>query len=638
MSNFAFIDFETYYDDECSVTELGVWGYLNHPNFDVYMVSVVTDTFEWVGDPRQFDWITINGCTLGAHNVGFDKSVLEFLMAKLIIPTIDIAGWFDTADLAAYLQAERNLKGAAKGLLGVEHSKEMRANAKGKGGETLRRLGMWDRMCEYALMDPKLGYEIWKQFAHLWPEHEQELSKYTREMCARGVPIDTEYLQECIEKLQTLLLEIYRNIPWTEEIDIKYKKPFAVTSKRALALHCRKVGIPVPISTAKTDEEFVAWVEQYKDAHTFVAALGDYRRVNTMLQKFEAIKRRLRADGFMPYGMKYFGAATTGRWSGDAGVNLQNLPRGEMFGCNLRHVLKAPEGYTFVSADLQAIEPRCSAYILGDEKLLEHLKNGIDIYEAHARSTMGYAEDKPLKRKEGDPDKERCDKIRELAKVRVLSLGYGTSWSKMYEAMKLRNMCNLLDDPVKEFEVEQFTHYAEKYSADAYKEYLTDTPEVQRQKVNAWKQVIDFRTSSRLITDAWRSLDNQYKASLGKTYEIELLSGRTMKYFNVRAEKDQVTCKTSQGSMGRYSYYSSKFWENVCQGTARDVFADALLRMYKSDINVVLHIHDEVLVLVKEEDAEEVSKKVTSIFATPPSWLSDCPLASSSYLTKVYTK
>ena len=37
------LDFETYYDKECSIKTLGPLGYFSHPNFDAYMVSVVGD-------------------------------------------------------------------------------------------------------------------------------------------------------------------------------------------------------------------------------------------------------------------------------------------------------------------------------------------------------------------------------------------------------------------------------------------------------------------------------------------------------------------------------------------------------------------------------------------------------------------
>ena len=51
------LDFETYYDRDCSIKKLGPLGYFSHHSFDAYMVSVVGDDgLEWVGHPKDFDW------------------------------------------------------------------------------------------------------------------------------------------------------------------------------------------------------------------------------------------------------------------------------------------------------------------------------------------------------------------------------------------------------------------------------------------------------------------------------------------------------------------------------------------------------------------------------------------------------
>ncbi len=49
MKTYA-LDFETYYDRDCSIKKLGPLGYFSHHSFDAYMVSVVGDDgLEWVG-------------------------------------------------------------------------------------------------------------------------------------------------------------------------------------------------------------------------------------------------------------------------------------------------------------------------------------------------------------------------------------------------------------------------------------------------------------------------------------------------------------------------------------------------------------------------------------------------------------
>ena len=99
MNTFA-IDFETYYDKECSIKTLGAVGYFNHPLFDAYMVSVVGDEgTSFVGDPRDFDWSIIKGHRALSHNAPFDQSLYLHGVAKQWWPSVDYAEWLCTADL-----------------------------------------------------------------------------------------------------------------------------------------------------------------------------------------------------------------------------------------------------------------------------------------------------------------------------------------------------------------------------------------------------------------------------------------------------------------------------------------------------------------------------------------------------------
>ena len=78
MNTFA-IDYETYYDKECSIRTLGVLGYFSHPNFDAYMVSVVgTEGTNFVGHPKEFDWSLLDGNVVLSHNASFDETLFLY--------------------------------------------------------------------------------------------------------------------------------------------------------------------------------------------------------------------------------------------------------------------------------------------------------------------------------------------------------------------------------------------------------------------------------------------------------------------------------------------------------------------------------------------------------------------------------
>jgi hypothetical protein len=126
------VDFETFYSRDYSVRDLGVHRYVNDPRFDAYLVALWSPDFQWVGNPADAPWGEADGHIWVSHNRQFDEAVFDRLQQLGVIhPDSGPLEWHDTAALAAYLQAPRNLAGAARGLLGMEISKDLRDQMKG---------------------------------------------------------------------------------------------------------------------------------------------------------------------------------------------------------------------------------------------------------------------------------------------------------------------------------------------------------------------------------------------------------------------------------------------------------------------------------------------------------------------------
>ena len=137
MNTYA-VDFETYYDKECSIKTLGTRGYFNHYDFSAYMVSVVGDEgTSYVGHPKDFNWATLEGQRVLSHNASFDETLYLFGCEKNWWPRVEPAEWHCTADLAAYCGLPRSLKGATSELYDLKVDKSTRDNMKGKRWETM---------------------------------------------------------------------------------------------------------------------------------------------------------------------------------------------------------------------------------------------------------------------------------------------------------------------------------------------------------------------------------------------------------------------------------------------------------------------------------------------------------------------
>lgn len=427
MIRVAAIDFETYYDAVCSIKTLGTWHYLNHPDFDAYMVSIVTNTgINYVGSPSNAPWDEISGddYVWVSHNRSFDQAVYEHIR-----PGARRANWHCTADLCSYLGYPRTLSLATAELYGQALEKSIRDKMKGKRLHDLSPEEV-EELKQYALNDSVYCMKLWLDYSADWPEWERNLSKLTQEMAERGVYIDKERLERYIGNLRRLVWAAHNKIPWVNESP--------ALSYKALVEECRKAGIPPPPDLDSTSEGCAAWEDTYGEKYPWVYAMRTKRRANTQLKKFETIYNRIRPDGRVGFPLKYCGASTR-RWSGDGGMNSQNMTRDAMLetemkffgvaeeGVDLRACVAAPEGKKLVACDLSQIEPRVLAWLVGDREMLDIVRSGIDIYEAHARATMGYKEAHPL-REHSDTNVRRLAKARCLAgpTLVVTSDGYKT--------------------------------------------------------------------------------------------------------------------------------------------------------------------------------------------------------------------
>jgi len=596
----AMIDFETYYDaSECTVKKLGNWAYCHHPLWEAYLVSIVTtDGITYVGDPARAPWEKIIHHEWWSHNAAFDRTVYETLMelypaTYYFLPRI----WNCSANLSVYFGAPRALAGAMKALLDVDVSKNMRTWAKGKTGADIKAAGKWDQMCEYCLDDSKHALELVNLKADEWPIEEQAISILSYTRANRGFYLNKALAEQYVEDLEQFLWKCRKDIPWAKTLP----DHDGVLATTAVAEHCRKVGIEVPASLAEDDWRCKQWEDKYGDKYTFVAAMRDFRKGNMHLKRIKTMLRRLKPDGRVPYGIKYFGGHT-GRWSGDAGLNVQNQMRKPFtskrmpkLSVDIRKLIIAPPGKKLGIVDLAQIEPRCQLWIGERWDTLQLIRDGASIYEVHARETMGWKGDFGTLKAES-PDKQF------IAKRRVLSLGYGAG------APRFRDSCAELDYDISPKEAE--------------------------------KQVADFREKSKWIVDLWNSLRNELiKAARApeRRLEVELPSGRKLRYMNIKNIGGNYAAQVEIGGNHR-KLYGGLLFENLIQAIARDVYALCLLRCAIAGFDGIFDVHDEGVYEVDEKTADKDVKEIEQLMSVCPDWLEGCPVGAEGHASEHYMK
>lgn len=582
MANTTYaVDFETFYDADYSIKTLGVMAYVNHTKFDAYLVSIAGDDgFEFVGRPKDAPWDRIAEATWVSHNRSFDAAVYLRLVKLGVVLDLGPDEWHCTADMCAYLQFPRALADACKELFGAELRKDVRAAQRGK--KYTDELWPDGELAEYAMEDARWCLKLWINYGHLWPDHERRLSHLNTMWGYAGVRVDRDLLDKDAAHLTQLRWNAEQALPWTKDSDA------VVLSVKHLAACCRDAGIPPPPSLAMTDDECEAWLDEYGEKYPWVGAMRDWRRTNMLLTKYQAIKARTSPLGVLSYGLKYCGAQHTGRWSGDAGVNMQNLPRGELYGCTLRHVFVPAPGHKFVVADFAQIEPRVLAWLAEDTKLLAEMADHPDYYEAQARAMGLWSNPEPLRT---DP------KLRHMVKGLNIGLGYGMGWKKYSE--------------------------------------ITGTEPAEA------KRLVDlYQSKNKPVLKMWDQLERLARIAAKRTERIlrlDLPSGRQITYFNLRMDKG-LTAEVVRG--GRRTYVWGGFiTENMVQAVAREVFAAALLRVAAiPDCRVVFHVHDEIVCEVGADQAEAKQREIEAAMIARPDWAHDLPVAVESSIEERYTK
>lgn len=343
---------------------------------------------------------------------------------------------------------------------------------------------------------------------------------------------------------------------------------------------------------------------------------------------------------------QYYGANRTGRWAGRL-VQMQNLPRNYIKTLDYaRKVVKAKnydglkllygnvpdtlsqlirtafipsEGHKFVVADFSAIEARVIAWLAGEQWVNEVFATHGKIYEATASQMFGVPVDKITK---GNPEYA----LRQKGKVATLALGYqgGTSALIAMGALQM----GLTEE---------------------------ELPDI----VQRWRQ------ANPRIRDLWYAVENaalavmqtaQPQAIYGLIFALEgdlvygqsfltvqLPSGRKLYYPKPFLKENQfgklalhyytVGQQTRKWEVA--STYGGKMTENIVQAVARDCLAVTLERIAAKHLQVVFHVHDEVII---DAPMETTVDEICGLMAEPIPWAPGLILKGAGFENNYYMK
>lgn len=602
------IDFETFYEGDYSMTCMDARSYCTHEKFDAYIMSAYDGKYCWVSPPKYFNWAeTTKGKTLVSFNASFDYAVYLFgLKAPGSTGTPGTPGfrtpfssWVCSRAAANYLTIYGALSKIVAKLWGIEISKEVRAKAEGVDFRALDVIP--DDMKEYVAGDSYYCLALWDKFERFWPEHERECWLNTCLMGWRGVPTNREAIEVGLEILNEAREQYKEAIPLEKKLSIPQ-----------LRKACADLNIPPPETTSKNSEKFTDWLEQYGELVPWVSLIGKYRSVNRLISLTERMLSRVYTDhegiDRIPYTLTYCGAST-GRWTaGGDKLNLQQLNRDSVMGFNQRELIQTPENYKLVVCDWAGIEARLTAWLCGQEKILETLRAGEkDIYAANAKG-WGLIPESVTDFKAYCKETPGQENLRQHVKAGVLACGFSAGWSAIQRA----------------------------------------NPGMDRDQCQA---IVDmYRSRSPEVVAWWRELDalaaRGYRTP-SHSFALTLPSGRKLYYRNCYK-------KLIQPKDGRRPYFATcvdfgykssivntnLLSNNNIQSIARDLMVRAFNRLCKELPGAApcLLVHDEAVVMVPADKAEEYAQRVKDIMEDTPEWANTLPLLAEPEIMDRYRK
>lgn len=597
--------------------------------------------------------------TIEAHNMSFEATLWHHVMHKRYgYPDLPKEKLRCSAAKASTFALPRDLKRACLAL-GVPQQKDQtgyrimmkmckpRKPTKNNASEWHENPDEFKILCEYCIQDVEAEHSLSNALYDI-SDKELEVFQLDMKINDRGVKVDISSIENIIEKVKaketSLLLE-------TQQITHGALKSPRQIAQTLLWLQTKGVHT---LDLKKDTVEKLLKTELDPKARRVLEIRQSLSK--SSVSKLTAMKKRA-SKGDRVRGTLMYHGANTGRWAGK-GIQPQNLPRDSfdekhinnfltsdndltdmLYDCTLvaasksiRGMITCDKGNELLCADFSAIEARVLAWLAGEKSVLKAFENGLDLYKIAATDIYHVKYEAVTKEQ------------RAVGKVCILALGY-QGWLGAFQAMA--------------------EGYGVEVPEDDAKEIIMNWRQANGNIVKMWNGLYDTAKKA-ILTGEPHSYGNIKYGLRNSFLHCRLPSGRLLAYYKPRITKAKVTyyemittviagvehkkkvSRTVEKEVIAYmgidsltnkwtelNTYGGKLTENVTQAVARDILSEALLRLDNARVNVVLHVHDEIIAEEKKGSPLHIFEE---IMAESPEWLKGCPMVVEGWKGKRYRK
>jgi DNA polymerase len=627
-----YLDFETYWDTTHTLSRMSPTEYIQHPETEIISVSIKEGdkpTYVLFGEDnirthmQAMDWS--DAMAIGHNMSGFDSMILAWRLG------INPKMYGCTAAMARSQYSKTSVFFGGKSLTGVSLKKlsyeldvgvKLDLEATNTKGKHLVNFSEDEiaAMEEYNKVDTDLCAALFKRLIKGFPKQELVLIDMTTRMLVEpqlvlNAPKVQLALRQVKEEKRESLIKLAHalgiatfaanTLETGTSVEEQVRTELASAAKFGALL--TNLGVPVPMKVsptnankmtpalAKTDEAFIA-LQTHKNPLVASAAMARLEVKSTLLEtRLEAfLQTAAVCGGKIPVPLKYAGADTTGRWSGEQ-YNMQNLPR---IGATpkasdaLRMSLLAPPGHKVIVSDLSGIELRVNMFLWKVPYAMELFKaspDKADLYRYFAAHDLYNIDEIQVTKTQ-----------RQVGKVAHLGLGFGAGGATFQKVAKLMGGVDMsLEEATKVVDTYRAAHSEIKDGWKAFQNSLTH-----------------IKQGTEIPIDSWGMCMVEKNA-------IRLPSGRRIYYPDLKQEQDsngKIEWWYGNGRT-RARIYAGKGVENLVQALARDVIAEHAVKFFKATgIRPALTVHDELVYVVPEDSAEEQLDTLQTIMRQGVSW------------------
>ena len=638
-------DIESFSDVD--LIKCGVYAYADSPAFEILLFAYsfdggetqIIDLAQGEKLPAEVEEAIFDvSVTKTAYNANFERTCLSKYFGRYIPPE----SWHCSAVQAAMLALPRSLEDVGR-VLGLDEQKMKEGKeliryfcvpckpTKANGGRTrnlpCHALEKWELFKTYCKRDVDVEKSIRRKLHNFpIPESEMELYRLDQRINDRGVLVDMGLVEQAIacERLHK---------------EVVTKRAYELTglenpnSVAQLKGWLGDMGMEAESLSKKAVAEMIAETDGEVEELLRLRLL----MAKTSVKKYEAMERSVCSDGRIHGMLMFYGANRSGRWSGK-NVQIQNLPKNDIPDLELaRDLVKQGRfediellydstpnvlselirtafipklGCRFVVADFSAIEARVMGWLSGEEWVLDVFRGDGKLYEMTASRMFGIPMAEIGK---GSPERAK-------GKVASLSCQYGGSTNGLISMGALDMGLTEEELPPLVAAWRKANPHMVQFWWDVDAAAIKAVTEKQKTKVG--KIIFEYMSGILFIT---------------------LPSGRKLSYVKPRMAvnrfgRDGLTYEgiAENKKWSRIETYGPKLVENIVQGTARDLLAEAMLRVEKKGYPIVMHCHDEIIAEVPEGSGSV--DEMCEIMAIQPKWAEGLPLRADGYQCSFYQK